>query len=189
MTRYSLPGTRESVPDPPAFVDPRNPILTWLLGGVAFLSLENTRSGEFRVYKVVRSRRSHERAWSWFVRERVRPEGKDPDATAFVEQPFEAWLYLGEIRTGLEGGPSMQSSPWVQPTQATTPEGDRRTGAFDWLLDKLAQGWTGEPTDQIHAHLYRSTRCIRCRNRLTTPESIAKGIGPECEKKETETRS
>lgn len=30
--------------------------------------------------------------------------------------------------------------------------------------------------------LYRSIKCARCGRKLTTPESIEKGIGPECEK-------
>ena len=31
-------------------------------------------------------------------------------------------------------------------------------------------------------HVYHEGRCCRCGRTLTTPESIRKGIGPECEK-------
>lgn len=31
-------------------------------------------------------------------------------------------------------------------------------------------------------HVYHEGRCCRCGRMLTTPESIRKGIGPECEK-------
>lgn len=31
-------------------------------------------------------------------------------------------------------------------------------------------------------HVYHAGKCCRCGRKLTTPESIEKGIGPECEK-------
>lgn len=31
-------------------------------------------------------------------------------------------------------------------------------------------------------HIYHEGRCCRCGRKLTTPESIKKGIGPECER-------
>lgn len=32
-------------------------------------------------------------------------------------------------------------------------------------------------------HVYHEGRCCRCGRKLTTPESIQKGIGPECERR------
>lgn len=54
------------------------------------------------------------------------------------------------------------------------------------LLEFLAQtvaDWTmgrSEDYSRIGVELMISKRCIRCNRKLTTPESIEAGIGPEC---------
>lgn len=54
---------------------------------------------------------------------------------------------------------------------------DRRA-AYPELLIQLAKG------EKIEGHeLHVSKRCLRCNRELTTPESLARGIGPECEKR------
>ncbi len=44
--------------------------------------------------------------------------------------------------------------------------------AFRWFMKNLA-------SSQVELH--KSNRCCACGRALTTPESIAKGIGPDCE--------
>lgn len=53
-----------------------------------------------------------------------------------------------------------------------------RTADYAKLLADLARG------EKIEGHeLLVSAHCLRCNRVLSTPESIARGIGPECEKR------
>lgn len=53
-----------------------------------------------------------------------------------------------------------------------------RQAAYPALLVSLAKG------EEIDGHeLHVSRHCLRCNRVLTTPESIAKGVGPECERR------
>lgn len=47
--------------------------------------------------------------------------------------------------------------------------------AFKWVFDKLVKGV--EPPD---VEIWHEGRCGRCGRLLTVPESIERGIGPEC---------
>lgn len=55
-------------------------------------------------------------------------------------------------------------------------EGAKSVVAFSWLLDRLVSG-KGVPAG---AHFYHAGRCARCGRKLTVPESIESGFGPEC---------
>jgi len=50
--------------------------------------------------------------------------------------------------------------------------------AFEWVWARLERG-------EMHPELgvWHEGRCGRCGRRLTTPESVASGLGPVCEKK------
>ena len=50
--------------------------------------------------------------------------------------------------------------------------------AFAWVWQRLTAGRVPE-----NIEVYHEGRCGRCNRRLTTPESVTLGIGPECEKK------
>jgi Family of unknown function (DUF6011) len=50
--------------------------------------------------------------------------------------------------------------------------------AFAWVWKKLSAGVMPEVLE-----VYHEGRCGRCGRRLTTPESVSSGIGPECAKK------
>ncbi len=60
---------------------------------------------------------------------------------------------------------------------------DERT-EYEWYASMLLDMLTN-PESKCYKtgyKLLREERCIRCNRRLTTPTSIRKGIGPECEK-------
>jgi hypothetical protein len=50
--------------------------------------------------------------------------------------------------------------------------------AFSWSFKRLARGELPEELEAWH-----EGRCSRCNRMLTTPESIQKGMGPECASK------
>lgn len=49
--------------------------------------------------------------------------------------------------------------------------------AFAWVWERVARGELPEGVEVWH-----EGRCGKCARKLTTPESIARGIGPECSK-------
>lgn len=49
---------------------------------------------------------------------------------------------------------------------------------FDILLDEIA---CRDNSDQWRLEIYKSKHCARCGRLLTTPESIERGLGPECQ--------
>lgn len=58
---------------------------------------------------------------------------------------------------------------------------DPRFIALDWLLKQLISRGTVPATVEV----FHEGRCGRCGRKLTTPESIQTGLGPECAKKGT----
>lgn len=48
---------------------------------------------------------------------------------------------------------------------------------LEWLLRQLMSGTSAW---RARAELFHEGRCCRCGRRLTTPESVERGLGPEC---------
>jgi hypothetical protein len=55
--------------------------------------------------------------------------------------------------------------------------GKEAGAAFEWLLKSIA---TGSPKFAEQAEFWHEGRCGKCGRALTTPESIAQGLGPVC---------
>jgi len=53
--------------------------------------------------------------------------------------------------------------------------------AFKWLADKVILG--GHDPHEVDLEVRHEGRCARCGRPLTTPDSIDRGIGPECASK------
>jgi hypothetical protein len=49
---------------------------------------------------------------------------------------------------------------------------------FNWLFDRVMDH--GEAPEAADLEVWHEGRCGRCGRKLTVPESIARGIGPEC---------
>lgn len=79
------------------------------------------------------------------------------------------YAYLGVIHGGKMYGHGKKSKVAPGATSAV---------AFSWLWKHLSAGHLPPQCE-----VYHEGRCGRCARRLTTPESIELGIGPECEKK------
>jgi len=58
--------------------------------------------------------------------------------------------------------------------------GDIRFKALDWLLTAIAM--SRDTTMSETVTVFHEGRCARCGRKLTTPESIESGFGPECVK-------
>ena len=70
---------------------------------------------------------------------------------------------------------------WVRPTRFCSYQ-TPSVKAIAWLMKKIYDdSWRNRAGEQIPGcDFLPSTKCCRCGRTLTTPESIALGIGPEC---------
>ena len=59
-------------------------------------------------------------------------------------------------------------------TRASKP-GSKSFGAFDWFVNQLTN-----PTKLHMVQFHHTGKCARCGRKLTTPESVEAGFGPEC---------
>ncbi len=98
---------------------------------------------------------------------RVRRAKGKPDAPLFVQvlAPGEGrrFHYLGCIF------PDGYRHGRKSPVKETEPEAK----AFAWF-------WPRAESLPAIVEFHRSSKCCRCGRELTTPESIAAGVGPEC---------
>jgi hypothetical protein len=71
-----------------------------------------------------------------------------------------------------------KSSVYMHGTRSKIGSGAESAMAFAWVWRWLSAGKVPRVLD-----VYHEGRCGRCGRRLTTPESIIAGVGPECFKK------
>ncbi len=89
----------------------------------------------------------------WFVSLLIGPENST------------SYSYLGVIQNN-----SFRLTP-----KSRLPIGSVPVKAFKWVFDRLVKGI--EPKD---VEIWHEGKCGRCGRLLTVPESIERGIGPEC---------
>lgn len=131
--------------------------LAFVTGGKATLTLKSLATGKHYTYSVKRA--------------------KDNDSLYFVGllaggDNERDYVYIGCIRS--EG---------VEPMLFAGRKGNAAHPAYkalDWALYHLTRGTIPEKLEVWH-----EGRCCRCNRKLTTPESLQSGIGPECAKKES----
>lgn len=91
-------------------------------------------------------------------------------------------LYFASVLTGPDNEADYKyaglAKPWgLVPTRGSKIEVDAPSvRALDWALRALHAG--GHPDLEV----FHSGACGRCGRTLTTPESIQRGLGPECAK-------
>lgn len=158
-----VPAVRgEAVPEASSFagrLQTAQEALTYILAGNATVTIRSTKTGTRYTYQVRRADDSYKTQQAqkenptWFVSLLTGPNNTDD------------FNYLGivsdhQFRTTRKSKMSASSQP---------------VRAFAWMLDKLVKGRM--PQD---AEIWHEGRCGRCNRKLTVPESIASGFGPEC---------
>lgn len=99
-------------------------------------------------------------------------------------QPDNAKFAPGQrilaLLTGSDNNTSYTQIGWVQPSGAITLWPKFRTEGYNKLIDVLLRidYWQ----NRGFKYMYEG-RCCRCFRRLTTPDSVTAGIGPECAKR------
>lgn len=135
-------------------------MLVFALAGRAHFTLES-RSGMRFTYKVTAAAdnkdKTDETRKVWFVGVLT---GTDNTSD---------YTYLGTIRVGQGYLPGRKST--IDPSAASA-------AAFAWFWAKVTSPKHWEALKQMN--FYHEGYCCRCGRMLTVPESIDRGIGPEC---------
>ena len=84
------------------------------------------------------------------------------------------YAYMGTLRTVDQGATVYQHGK-----KSKMSANDKRSLAFAWTWDNLERGGRMPPG----AEVWHDGRCCRCGRLLTVPESIKRGVGPECASK------
>jgi len=125
---------------------------SYILGGNATFTLQNSLTGGRMTYRV------------------RRPEPTTPHFVQVLTGPDNeaSYTFLGTVFD--------QQRFHHSPKSPIGPDAPSLRG-FDWLFRHL------DELDRFpHVKFVPSGKCCRCGRRLTTPESVSDGYGPECKK-------
>lgn len=127
-------------------------IRSFMLAGKARFSLRSIKTGKHFTYRI--SKTKHENKWYVLV------------ARGNVNKPN---FFLGHIRLG-----SADGLPYFYKNQNHLPvEVFTHLLPFEWFIHHLGD---------TQLEFYHEGKCGKCGRALTDPESINRGIGPECAK-------
>jgi len=135
-------------------------ILSFITAGRAVFTLVSKTSGERRTFRVAAPK-----------------DAKPGDALRFVSlltgpDNTTNYEYVGLVTRDANGELVTRTSRGKLPTQPLNTIG--------WLLAQLQRAVKGEAAKLDQVEFWHEGRCCRCGRRLTVPDSIASGIGPEC---------
>lgn len=129
---------------------------TFVLAGKALFTLKSLKSGDHITFKVKKPRDDTRRGPSHFVSVLDHADGHG------------GYSYLGVLNRDLFE--VTRKSPYYGQADA------KPVRAAGWFFTRLL--CRGELSDDLE--LWHEGRCGRCGRRLTHPESIQSGMGPEC---------
>jgi len=123
----------------------------FIQAGHATITVKSKKTGKHFTYKIEQGQ-----GYIWFVRRKT-------------SWKYDQWIYLGFI-----------NGAGFQPSQKTTAEDSvsEEFAVFKWL-------WNHELNYKHRIHpdmeVYHEGQCGMCGRPLTSPESIARGYGPDCQ--------
>jgi hypothetical protein len=132
----------------------------FVLAGKARVTLKSLVTGDHFSYRITKNkpRPEYEYREMWFV-----------DLLSGPNNELD-WRYMGVID-------ARQDYQFRVTDKSAVKEGKGKE-AWEWVWEKLRQGVMDERVEVWH-----EGRCGRCGRLLTTPESISRGLGPECAQK------
>lgn len=128
-------------------------MLAFALAGNATLTLVSEKTGTRYTFRI-RKPKAAEANCPYFVSVMYGPDNETQ------------YTYLGCI---------FPNQSYRHGRKSSLPEGDVRERAFLWFWNALFRN-----TVPAQMEVWHEGRCCRCNRKLTVPESIAAGIGPEC---------
>lgn len=147
------------------FTDP-NSLLKFMLAGRAHLTVRSRTTGARFTYRISRPKKED------YQRGR---RALDPVWVSVLSGPDNnsAYAFIGTIWVG--DGRAWELSASAKSRVALTAPS---AVAFRWILKMINEGKVAKLMHE--AEFWHEGCCGRCGRRLTVPESIASGIGPEC---------
>lgn len=131
-------------------------IRSFIIAGHATVTLKSKKTGSRYTYKVSAPREQNADRPVWFVSLLSGPDNEDN------------YQYFGNLRPhAFEVGRKSRVS-------ADAPS----VKAFSWFYNKVLQEESEAALEQLE--VWHEGRCGRCGRKLTVPESIESGFGPEC---------
>jgi hypothetical protein len=131
---------------------------SFILAGNATFTLRSVKTGTRFTYRVRHNEASGKFPESWFVKYLNGPDNEN------------AYSYMGMIRKGVF---TLTQKSKLAGLTVDTPV----VKAFDWSFSRIVKG-----LDTPNLEVWHAGKCGRCGRKLTVPESIEMGIGPECAK-------
>ena len=136
--------------------------LRFMLSGNATLTIVSTASGKRFTYKVSKAKEANASGLKpWFAR-RLSGGGE--------------YEYIGFIPER-DGGPES----YIVPKRDAEPSDEAAGRALGWTLRTLLAA-AGDDAMPAALEVWHEGACGRCGRKLTDPESIESGYGPECRK-------
>jgi len=144
-------------------------IRRYVMGGNSTFTLVSRKTGERFTYKVKSATKDRDKFWS---------TGNQDKRTYFVSvltgpSNDSDYRYLGLLKLHGDG-----HYDFVRTTKSPEPDAPSLKG-FKWFWNLLEQGATVSPRIEF----WHEGSCCICGRKLTVPESVADGIGPECKGK------
>lgn len=134
----------------------------FMLAGCADVTLQNDETGSRFTYRISAPKKDTPRGGRVIDR-----EAEVRFVAVLTGQDNEAdYTYLGTIRNG---------GPYAHGRKSRVSEDAPSVEVFAWAWERLLAGDL-PPTVSV----WHEGRCGRCSRKLTVPESVATGYGPEC---------
>jgi hypothetical protein len=173
--------------------------LNGILAGRATITIVSLKSGVRYTFTVTKSKPRHGDDPAtfkpvWFVGLLSAPPSLDEDGLDIDENDKKHYTYLGMVVSeGTKAVPTRKSPPNVKENtafkafnwvlSALNPERPEELRGVDlstvaYLTDEDKARYAGRIPETVE--IWHEGRCCRCGRRLTVPESIYAGIGPDC---------
>jgi hypothetical protein len=125
----------------------------FVMAGDAVFTLASVATGRRYTYRMAQAEPQADKAAMWFVQLLTGPDNTD-------DYTYLGIVVGGEFKTTKKSKMTADSLPCL---------------AIAWTIRRLA---AGKGLDQVE--VWHAGRCGRCGRRLTVPESVATGLGPDC---------
>lgn len=132
-------------------------ILTFLLGGNATFTMRSEKTGTRFTYKITAPKNSDKDTSTTFWVKVLTGYNNETDYTyiGFMRHKQGRWSFTAKEQTEAQS-----------------------TIAFTWYFNNYIAAGLEHPKVEV----WHEGKCCRCGRKLTVPESIESGIGPECSK-------
>lgn len=141
-----------------AEIKDRNLIQQFIFGGKSITTIQSRKSGEHFTYKITQliDAKTNERKDIWFVKVLTGPDNSSN------------YTFIGTIFA--------DKSKFVHSQKSRIGADALSVQIMTWFIRNLMSN-----SDKFEQCIvYHEGRCARCGRKLTTPESISTGFGPEC---------